>query len=507
MNYYGPEAIRRAEESLLRLGIPERLLMENAGVRSADCILSEYPSSSSAVVLAGPGRNGGDGFVVARLLARGGWSVRVLCSCRVDSYVGICRENRDMALLVGVPVVSSQDMSDEEITQTLHSSRLVVDALLGIGSRGEPRGEVARLIGLTSSAQSIVSLDIPSGVDPLTGAISGRSVAAAMTLTVIAPKSGLALTPGRGAAGLVRMVDIGYPLPEGIEALFSRFTDEEARTALPCFERDINKRTRGGMAVVGGSSNYRGAPVLALRGFFRSGGGLGFLFSDEAVCSACSLLLPEAIHASGLSSWTDGELVAALDEWGPKVDTLVLGPGLGRSPRAGAIVTLLWHRWPKRLIVDGDGLYWLGLLEGLPRRRDALLTPHEGEAAHLLRLSAHEVRNNRLSCLRALAERWGVVLLKGPETLVGDGAKTAIVMEGDRTLAVPGSGDVLSGMIAAFSSAGQSLYSSACLGAYVHGSAGCLASKRIGPDGVLASEIADAVPEILRKLRSTGAGE
>ena len=245
-------------------------------------------------------------------------------------------------------------------------------------------------------------------------------------------------------------------------------------------------------------------PVLALRGFFRSGGGLGFLFSDETVCSACSVLLPEAIQASGLFSWTDGELVAALDEWGPKIDTLVLGPGLGRSPRAGAIVSLLWHRWPKRLIVDGDGLYWLGVLEdGLPRRHDVLLTPHEGEAAHLLRRSADEVRNDRLSCLRSLAERWGVVLLKGPETLVDDGTKTVVVIEGDRTLAVPGSGDVLSGMIAAFSSAGQSLFSSACLGASIHGRAGCLVSKRIGQDGVLASEIADAVPEALRRLRSS----
>ncbi|HCL78638.1 MAG TPA: bifunctional ADP-dependent NAD(P)H-hydrate dehydratase/NAD(P)H-hydrate epimerase, partial [Synergistaceae bacterium] len=132
------------------------------------------------------------------------------CSCLKDSYVGLCGENRDMALLAGVPVVSSQERSDEEIAQTIRSSRLVVDALLGIGSRGEPKGEVARLIGLASCAPSIISLDIPSGVDPRTGAIPGRLIAAAMTLTMIAPKSGLALSPGRGAAGLVRTVDIGY---------------------------------------------------------------------------------------------------------------------------------------------------------------------------------------------------------------------------------------------------------------------------------------------------------
>lgn len=508
MKYYTPDAIRKAEELLLELGIPERVLMENAGARSAAYILAEFPQGSPVTVLAGPGKNGGDGFVVARFLARAGWEARVVSSTGENGYSGIAEENRRTALLAGVEVLYSQDLSDDDVAHLLESSGVVVDALLGIGSRGAPRGEVGRLVELASSSSSpIVALDIPSGIDPETGAIEGAVLSAATTLTMIAPKTGLALPPGSRAAGFLREVDLGYPIPDGVEPLFSRFLRDAARRALPHFAVDVNKRSRGGMAVVGGSPSYRGAPVLTLRGFLRSGGGLAFLLSDEATCASCSVILPEAILLPGLQSAPDGVLEANLEEWGAKVDVLVLGPGLGRSPRAGEVVSTVWSRWRKKLIVDGDGLYWLGALEGdLPRREDVLLTPHEGEAAWLLQLPVEDLRRKRLESLRRLADRWGVTLLKGRETFVDDGHHIRLVAEGERALAIPGSGDVLSGVIAAFAAAGRSLFLSACLGAYIHGCAGAMVSRDRGQDGLLATELCDALPAVLRGLRGESAG-
>lgn len=277
---------------------------------------------------------------------------------------------------------------------------------------------------------------------------------------------------------------------------------ERLARLLPRWADDIHKGDRGGVLIVGGCSLYRGAPLLAARSALRAGAGLAVVFSDECVCAGIAPFLPEAIVQTGLYGISQEQFVEVLELWEPRIGCLVLGPGIGRAPEAGKIVRTVWNTWRKPLLVDGDALYWLA--EGgssFAARRDALLTPHEGEAARLLETTPGSVRRAREVSVRALASRWGVVLLKGRTTLVDDGERTDVIGEGNRALAIPGSGDVLAGCAAAFAAAGVPLYESALLAAFVHGRTGRVLSHRMGMDGILASEVADAIPPVLHEMR------
>ena len=271
---------------------------------------------------------------------------------------------------------------------------------------------------------------------------------------------------------------------------------------LPPRPTHIHKGDRGGVLIVGGCSMYRGAPILTARGALRSGCGLTVVFSDECVCSAVASSLPEAIVQSGLSTFSPQDILEILSMWSPRIHCLVLGPGIGRSPETGNIVRTVLEHGKKPMILDGDGIFWLAEQEGCSERRETLvLTPHEGEAERLLRAPSGSVHHDREKIARMIASRYGITLLKGPRTLVDDGIRCESFAEGNQALAIPGSGDVLSGTIAAFAAAGMPLFESACLGAFVHGRAGRFVSRKLGIDGVLASEVADALPLILRKMR------
>lgn len=504
MRFYDPEEIRRSEKFMINeLGASESLLMENAGGAAAQYILQSFPKCSLAVVLVGPGNNGGDGCVVARHLLTAGWNVTILSVLAEENFKGINDENKRRTSLCGASFLFSANLDDETILSVLEKTHVVIDGLLGTGSQGTPRGEVARLIRLSSVASRVVALDLPSGVDPKSGKIGSDAVSAVMTLTMIAPKTGLAFAPGRNCSGNIIVVNIGFPPPADMIPCVESLTEGDASALLPELHPNIHKGERGGILVVGGCEEYRGAPILALRGALRSGGGLAVLFSDEIVCTACSSLLPEAIVLSGLFSLPDAHIEEILEQWEDRIDCLVLGPGLGRAESAGQIVVRVFTRWRKKIIVDGDGLFWLGhfgpdILSG----KNVLLTPHEGEASRLLCVSPEAVRQERLSSARALAKRWGTVLLKGQDTIVDDGTRSCVVSEGNRTLAIPGSGDVLSGIVGALAAAGMTLFESAVLGAMIHGKSGRLLSEKQGCDGVLASELADEIPQILGKMRT-----
>ena len=271
---------------------------------------------------------------------------------------------------------------------------------------------------------------------------------------------------------------------------------------LPVRPDTMHKGDRGGVLIVGGCEIYRGAPILAARGALRTGCGLAVILSDESVCAAAAASLPESVFLNGLFRRSKENVTKLLNVWEPRVDCMVLGPGLGRSDEAGGAFRMMIEAWRKPLIIDGDGLFWLSMFKDLPMRRDGiLLTPHEGEAAHLLGVPRDSVSQARKDSARMIASRYGTVLLKGRRTLIDDGSITKAVEEGNQALAVPGSGDVLSGAIAAFSASGLSLFDSACLGACVHGRAGKMVFENYGVDGGLASEVADAIPMVLKRMR------
>lgn len=272
---------------------------------------------------------------------------------------------------------------------------------------------------------------------------------------------------------------------------------EDLRKLLPPRPEDMHKGFRGRLLIAGGSSKYPGAPALSALGALRSGAGVVTLLSIQKVCEACAARLPEVIYCfeDDKFRWQDAAFAQK------NINAVVIGPGLDRSVAAEIFTSRMWKEWPAKILVDGDGLNALAVVKDeLKPRLDSVLTPHEGEAARLLEVTPDEIRANRTAAVKALSEKWGCVVLKGHKTLIASGDKLIEINHGGPELAVPGSGDVLSGCIGAFLANGLEAFDAAVLGVTVHGMAGDILSRE-GVDGVLASEIADTLRKVINGLR------
>ncbi|MDR2779674.1 MAG: NAD(P)H-hydrate dehydratase [Synergistaceae bacterium] len=497
--YFGSSAVREADKKCPEFfGISGDILMENAGRGAADIIAEHYPDARSVLILCGPGNNGGDGFVAARHLDAAGYSVTVISAMAPEDYRNEARFAAVAAAKSGMRISRADSLDDRDIYSAARESDVVVDALLGTGSRGDPRGEVRRLAELSSGHAHVVALDIPSGVNADTGEIGSVSVRAELTIAFLAEKPGHAVAPGVFMCGKTVTAGIGVKPGAVLDSpALTGYGASDIFTMLPEPPRGIHKNSRGRLLILGGSRNYRGAPLLSALAALRAGCGLVTLAVPESVAASAASLLPEAVFAplpekNGHIDF-DGfkKIFPALENGG---DSLVLGPGLGRSPDALRAARFVYDMWTKPLLIDADALR-----TSYPKRRDdAIATPHAGEAAHVLGVSSAEVDARRIKSCASLAEKFGVALLKGPHTLVSDGRETRVILEGGPELAVPGSGDVLSGVIGAYLASGMKPIEAATLGELVHGTSGKILSSR-GVNGILARDIADGVRDVLQK--------
>lgn len=274
--------------------------------------------------------------------------------------------------------------------------------------------------------------------------------------------------------------------------------DDLAALLIP-IPRDVHKGKKGGVLIFGGSWSYRGAPVLAALGALRAGAGFVVLALPDFMVDSASVTVPEAVFAplptvGGVIQ--EGGVKLALEQWGSRCNSVVFGPGIGRDKPIERITELIWNNWNKPLLLDADALFFFAALKDrLAFRRDAVITPHVGEAAAILALTADEVSAKRLISARTMAKRAGVVVLKGMDTVVVCGGESRVIKEGSSALAVPGSGDVLSGAIGAFLASGATPFDAAATGALLHAIAGSILEKKYkGVRGILAREIADELP-------------
>ena len=273
--------------------------------------------------------------------------------------------------------------------------------------------------------------------------------------------------------------------------------NEKLKNLLPPRPDDMHKGFRGRLLIAGGSERYPGAPALSALGALRTGAGVVTMLSIQKVCEACAAGLPEVIYCFEDDKFRWQEL--AFSQHG--IDALVIGPGLDKSIATEIFTSRMWRDWPEKILVDGDGLNALAVVKDeLKLRHDSVLTPHEGEAARLLGITASEVHANRVQAVKDLAKKWGCVVLKGHGTLIASGDRVVQISRGGPELSVPGSGDVLSGCIGAFLANGLEPLNAAILGASVHGMAGEILARE-GIDGVLASEIANAIRPVINDLR------
>jgi NAD(P)H-hydrate epimerase len=395
----------------------------------------------------------------------------------------------------GIKILRSDSFGDLDAISFIEGAHVVIDALLGTGAKGAPRGEIARLIGLSARNARLVALDVPSGVDADTGEVHDAAVTAEATVTFLAEKPGLAIAPGMFRCGEVVLAGIGSDPAKVLPGSpFTRGDDASDIPGMtPRLPIGIHKGSRGSLLILGGSSNYRGAPLLSALAALRAGCGLVALALPENLALGAEAIIPEAIfiplpEKGGHVSFD--EVGGALCPWLGRFDAMVLGPGLGASPDAAKTAQFLRREWKKPILADADALR---VDYGRDRWENAVATPHAGEAAFILGMTADEVGKKCLASCVAMAEKFGTALLKGPHTLISDGCETRVALEGGPELAIPGSGDVLAGVIGAFLAAGMRPIDAATLGAVLHGAAGRRLASDGGKNGLLARELADGI--------------
>jgi ADP-dependent NAD(P)H-hydrate dehydratase / NAD(P)H-hydrate epimerase len=481
-------------------GISVDTLMENAG-RSVAAVAEGLAGGTygmRAVVVAGKGNNGGDGLVAARYLARRGMGVAVLLlepgeTLREPASTNLERLRRRC------PGVRIRPFSPPALARELARADVVVDAIFGTGFRGVPENASAEAIeAIAAAGAPVVAVDIPSGVNGESAAVEGAAVRADVTVTFGAAKPGVVLLPGAANAGVVEVVDIGFPGDLlGSDAWLLEPGDVVA--ALPERAADTHKRAAGLAVVIGGSRRMTGAVCLCAEAAYRAGAGLVTVAVPEGILPVVQTRLRETTFLP-LPETSEGTIAATMEplEQGLEAaDAVAIGPGMTTNAETAAYVRTLVRSCPAPLVLDADGLNaFVGHVSELADRRSpAVLTPHAGEFARLAATTARDVGVDRIGSARKLAsETNAVVLLKGSRTVVAapDG-RVLVNPTGGPFLATGGTGDVLTGMIAALIARGADPWLAAGAGAYVHGVAGRLAGAELG-DGTTAGDVLDRVP-------------
>ena len=484
------------------VGIPSAVLMENAGrqvVAAMERHLQALGDRRVAVVC-GKGNNGGDGFVVARVLEASGVSTRVYLLVSASEIEGDAQINLSALDAVGVPVVdvAEPDAWAAQLAD-IAASGVVVDALFGTGLARPLEGHWRTVVeDLNASGVPIVSVDLPSGLSADTTRLIGETIDATLTVTLGAPKLPLVVSPAAIQAGDVVVADIGIP-EAVVEALegprVEVLTREWARDLVVPRPDDIHKGDCGCVLIVAGSTGKTGAARLAALGALRSGAGLVTVATPQVCQPVVSALMPEYMTL-GLADTTDGMVSAeAVDTvLAERCDVLAVGPGLGQGVGARALVRALVERATVPLVLDADGLNaFADDAAGLVGRdgRDLIITPHPGEMARLIGTTIDHVQTHRVEVARELATtRELYVVLKGARTVVATPAGAVLInVTGNPGMATGGTGDVLAGVVAAWLAQLLDAEAACGLGVFLHGLAGDLAAAEQGEVGLIASDL------------------
>ena len=473
------------ERARIKEGIPSRVLMESAGRGIARVIARELGAGlrDGVIVAAGPGNNGGDGWVAARALSALGVKVHAVEAGPKRSED--CAASRALALAGGVALL--------EPDGPWPGVGVVIDALLGTGATGAPRGRIKDLAARVSAlGSSVVAVDGPTGLDLTTGE-AHDPVRALVTVTFGGVRRGHLLA--RDWCGKIIVIDIGFP--QANPAWPGLVHDRWAREVLPPFHSTMHKGDRGRVLVVGGDEGMAGAAIYAARSALGAGAGLVKLAAAEATVRAAQESLPDALTlTTRLGPDVEPDLVAAV-AW---ADAVVLGPGLGRSEARRRLVGRLLDQIDKPTVIDADALQ-AEITDWGVKRGPRVLTPHPGEfAAAFPDLKALAEGDRFGAADRAARAAKATVLLKGVPTVVASPESSGLVVAaGNPALATGGSGDVLSGLIGAFLARGMKPAVAAALGAHAMGRAAELAAAQHTARGTRPSDVVAALPEVWRR--------
>ncbi len=481
------------------LGLSQATLMESAGRAVAREILSRVKERPfRAVIVCGTGNNGGDGFVCARALCNAGAYVHVLLLGDPERIKGAASVYFQGLDFVWVSVTAIQK-ADEALPH-ISDADVVVDALIGTGLSGAPSAEKAKLIEMMNGAPGLlVSIDVPSGVIADTGAVSGSTVQADVTVALGGLKRAHVLSPAAEFCGDIAFSDIGLPEKRGRKKPVFFVDRERIAHKFPERDRRAHKGENGFIGIIAGSADMAGAGLLAAQGALYAGAGKVELLTTKSVAQSLTGRIPEVmvrgVAAGDAFSSEDLETVEKAIE---SYDAVVIGPGLSRAEETQDFVAALLPKFRKPTVVDADALYAIAMrhidLSKLPGQ--FVLTPHVGEFSRLSGLSPEEIEEKRIDVAISFAKEMGMnLVLKGAPTVTVDCMGTAFVNStGNPGMATGGMGDTLSGIIAALAGQGVFIMDAAYVGVYWHGLAGDLLAKTT-PIGFTAGDLARKLPE------------
>ncbi|MCK5833761.1 NAD(P)H-hydrate dehydratase [bacterium] len=515
MNIVTIEIMRRIDRIAIdEMGISGIELMHNAGegvARVTARIFNDMELDGTIVVFTGPGNNGGDGWVVARLLNREKYNVRVITTVNPDQLKGDARTAFEEA---------NADNIDFELFDHLkidyENIAFAVDALLGTGAKGAPRGEIANIVRALSEFKiPTVAVDNPTGTDADTGQVEGLAVPAIATVSLCLPKIGQLLSPTREFVGELFVADIGIPdeaISKGRAGLDLRMnTPSEFGAMLPFRPSDGHKGTFGKVSIIAGSLGMTGAAALSAESALRSGSGLVELVVPEGIAKNIDSIVREVVtrpvaHVAKrgcLSVRALGEILTCIKS----SDAIAFGPGIGTHRETIDLTSRLFQRITIPSVIDADGLNCIAKLKSrnidIHFGSEVIITPHPGELSRLLDISIDEVSKGRFTMISDWARKLGVdvLVLKGSPTVIAEGEGPIFINQtGNDGMATGGSGDILTGIIAGFLAQGLKPLESARLGVFIHGLAGDMAEETLGRRAMIAGDILDSLPSALMAL-------
>ena len=498
---------RRAMEEF---GIVDPLLMENAGNAVYFTMLNEFGiKDKKFVVFCGIGNNGGDGFVIARKIHSNGGTVKVFILGDQGKFKDAAKMNLDIVYKLPIEVRSVESI--ESIKMDVFHCHAIVDAIFGTGLTRDVGGLYGDVIELVNgSRKTVFSVDIPSGVHGDTGKMMGTAIRADYTVAFGLPKIGNMLFPGYELCGKLYVTHISFP-----PSMYEHSVKVEINhpVKLPPRDQDGHKGDFGEVLFIAGASSYFGAPYFAALSFLKAGGGYSRLASPESMTPFIAnkgseiVFIPQKETGSGSISLVNK---GALLELADKMDMVVLGPGLSLEEETQQLARELVTEINKPLVIDGDGI--TALCEDLQiikqRKAETILTPHLGEMSRITKRTVPEIDANKIDVLQEAArELNAIIVLKGAHSLIGYPDESVFInMSGNPGMATAGSGDVLTGTIAAMFGLGLSVQDAVRKGVFMHGFAADLAAGEKGEDGITARDIQDYLP-LAVKMDREGLGK
>jgi hydroxyethylthiazole kinase-like uncharacterized protein yjeF len=487
-------------------GITQEMLMENAGNAAYFVILSEFGvQGRKFVAFCGTGNNGGDGFVVARKIHSTGGAVRVFFLGESDKLEGAAKKNFD--IISRMPIEVSNVQSIEQIKEATSDCDAIVDAIFGTGISREVTGIYKDTIQLINeSKKKVFSIDIPSGVNGDTGQVMGSAVRSNYTITYGLPKIGNMLYPGFELCGKLYVSHISFP--PSLYNTDSIKVQINGPVELPQRDRDTHKGSYGRALFIAGSSNYLGAPYFSALSFLKAGGGLSYLATPKSISPFLASKGSEIVFVPQKETSSESLAIESKEElleFSKRVSMVIMGPGLSLNKETQELVRELARKIETPLLIDGDGITAIAEEVKLIKERKAetILTPHGGEMSRITKMEVSEVNEDKINVLQRTAKELNaIIVLKGAHSLVGYPDESVYInTSGNPGMATAGSGDILTGAIAAMYGLGLPLRDAVRMGVFIHGLSGDLAAREKGEDGITAQDILDYLPSAVRYYR------